>query len=95
MVGMDGSGMKAFRGFGAIPSQRHGNLFARARTPLVPLCIAPRVFTKVTGGRPVGRPGEVGPRGHPRLWSTFSGRAGSPGLVPFCVLRASVTAHHA
>ena len=55
--------MTAFFGFGATPSRRHGSLFARARSPLVPLCVAPCVCAIAPGGRPFRCPGDVGPEG--------------------------------
>ena len=62
---LSGSASKVFWGFGASPSRRHGSPFARARSPLVPSCIAPCVCATAPGGRPSGRPGDEGPEGHP------------------------------
>ena len=57
--------MTAFFGFGATTPRYHGSPSARARSPLVPLCITPCVCATAPGGRPSGRPGDVGPEGHP------------------------------
>ena len=57
--------MTAFFGFGAITPRHHGSPSARARSLLVPLCIAPCGCATAPGGRPSGRPGDVGPEGHP------------------------------
>ena len=55
--------MTAFFGFGATPPRHHVSLFARARSPLVPLCVAPCVCAIAPGGRPFRCPGDVGPEG--------------------------------
>ena len=65
-----GRGMTAFFGFGATHSRWRGSFFARARSPLVPLCVAPHACATAPGSRPVGCPADVGPEGHP----PFSGR---------------------
>ena len=79
--------MTAFFGFGATPPRHHGSSLARARSPLVPLCIAPHVPRVAPGSRPVGYPADVGPEGY----SPFVGRifraCAKPGTGP--VLRYS------
>ena len=74
--------MTAFFGFGATPSRYHGSPSARARSPLVPSCVAPCVCATAPGGRPSGCPGNVGPEGH----SPFVGRVfracAKPGTGP-------------
>ena len=57
--------MTAFFGFGATPPRHHGSPLVRARSPLVPLCVVPCVCATAPGGRPSGRPSDVGPEGHP------------------------------
>ena len=79
--------MTAFFGFGAPSPLRYGSLLGRARGPLSPLCIAPCVCATAPGGRPSGRPGDVGPEGHPPFVGRIFHACAKPGTGP--VLRHS------
>ena len=75
-------------GFGATPPRRHGTVIARVFSPLVPSCIAPCVCTTELGGSSIGRPGDVGPQGHPsfvgRIFRACANPRSSPVLHPSC-----------
>ena len=79
--------MTAFRGSGATLSRQHRSPFARARGPLVPLSIAPRAPRIAPSGRPIGRPGNVGPEGHHLFVGRIFHARAKPGTGP--VLRPS------
>ena len=79
--------MTAFFGSGATPPRQHGSPLARARNPLVPLCVALCVCTTLPGGRPVGCSTDVGPEGHPPFLARVFRACVKPGTGP--VLRHS------
>ena len=79
--------MTAFFGFGATPPRLHRSLSARARSLMVPLCIAPRAPRPAPGSRPSGRPGDVGPEGRPPFVGRVFRACAKPGTGP--VLRHS------
>ena len=74
--------MTAFFGFGATPPRWRGSLLARARSPLVPLCIAPHACATAPGSRPVGCPADVGPEGHPPFLGRIFRACTQPGTGP-------------
>ena len=74
--------MTAFFGFGATPPRQHGSPSAGARSPLVPLCVSPHVCATAPGGRPSGRPVDVGPKGHPPFIGRIFRACTQPGTGP-------------
>ena len=74
--------MTAFFGFGATPPRHHVSLFARARSPLVPLCVAPCVCAIAPGGRPFRCPGDVGPEGRLPFVGRIFRACAKPGTGP-------------
>ena len=87
--------MTAFYGSGATPPMRHGSPFARARSPLVPLCAAPCVCATAPVASRQGTGAMWVPRVIPRSWATFSGMREARDWSRSASLAPCVAAHHA
>ena len=85
--------MNAFFGFGATPSGCHGSLFARVRSPLVPLCIAPHACVTAPNSMLVGCSADVGPEGHPSFVGRIFRACAKPGTGPFLRPSCHVSQH--
>ena len=82
-------GVTTFRGFRASSFQRHGSLSSRARSLLVPLCIAPLVPRTAPDSMLRRYPGNVDPGDHlPFVHRNFPACM-SPRLAPFSILCAN------